>query len=131
MSAQQSPGSGPPTPEPWLPGEFKRRISTVHAVQLGLAEYADDPWGAWRWRGRRIPDWFGDLAHDPLWPEFGDEDYWYFWVREHPGQPDAEAVRMGPDDWLCRKGDGTLRVRTDAAFRARYVPYLSYSGAGS
>lgn len=124
MSAQQGPSEPQPHVVAWPPGQFKRRISTVHAVQLGLAEYADDPWGGWRWQGRRIPDWFGDMPPESLWPEFGDEDYWYFWVRPAAG---AEAVRMGPDDWLCFKEDGTLRVRTDADFRARYMPYYAYS----
>lgn len=127
MSAQQSPGTPTPTPESWMPGEFKRRISTVHAVQLGLAEYADDPWGGWRWQGRRIPDWFGDLDLDVLMPVFLSEDYWYFRLT----QPGGESVLIGPDDWLCRSADGRLRARGDADFRARYAPYLSYSGAGS
>lgn len=126
MSAQRSPGEPPPTPPPWMPGQFKRRISTVHAVQLGLAEYADNPWDGWRWQGRRIPDWFGDLSLDELEPVMRSEDYWCFLVREAVG---VERVRMGPDDWLCRKEDGALRVRSDDAFRARYLPYYAYSEA--
>jgi hypothetical protein len=129
MSAQQSPGEPAPHVPVWMPGQFKRRISTVHAVQLGLAEYADDPWAAWRWHGRRIPDWFGDLSMERLWPEFHSEDYWYFLVRESSIDDGGDAARMGPDDWLCFKGDGNLRVRSDADFRARYLPYYAYSEA--
>jgi len=91
----------------------------VDAVQLGLAEYADDPWQAWRCDRR--PDWLSSAATEILYnaprlaPVFSSEDYWYFDVVTING-----SVRMGPDEWLIRGVEGELYPCADAIFRATY-----------
>lgn len=101
----------------WHVLRFRKRPVEIEAVQFGLAEYADDPWHAWRIRGEE-PKWLVDAAaSNTLRPVFKSEDYWYFEVET------LEGVHLGgPDDWLICGVEGELYFCKDRIFRATYEP---------
>lgn len=63
----------------WTALRYRKRPVEIEAVQFGLAEYADDPWHAWRTFADDAPQWLLDAATEgTLKPAFASEDELYF-----------------------------------------------------
>lgn len=117
MPTSQSPDPAPaPLPDWSTFRTFRKRPVVIEAIQYGLAEYADEPYGAWRIPEGLFPAWLSSAISDGVVKhEFRSEDYWYFTVSTLEG-----LMTGGPDDWLLRGVEGELYPCADRIFRKTY-----------